>query len=105
MHQGFNMQHSVNEDSTAHLNVIFYDEKDNPTTPSSVDYTISDYETDEVLVEKSITPESIITITLPPSVNKIIDDDNDIRIVRITAKYGEEDQHVERFMYQVDSLR
>lgn len=99
------MPHSVNEKSTATLEITFFDENDEPTIPNSIEYTIDDYETGENLESGSLTPNKVVTLQLTPDVNTILDNENDdIRVVKITANYGIDDQHIERFMYQIGTV-
>lgn len=98
----------VNEGSTAWLDVSFFDSAGAASTPSAVSYSIVDGRTGAVVrAATSVTPASIVTITLTPADNDILVEGSvgEERLVTVTATHGAGDVKTEEYRYQVRALR
>jgi len=102
------IRQSVNEGSTAYLEVDFLDKDDAAATPSAVTYRIDCLTTGAaVRASTSLTAGSSIEITMTPADNAIQDQANDYerRLVTVEATYGASDSVNSEHEYVVRNLR
>ena len=97
----------VNEQSTSYLTISPFDRNDAPAVPTGLYYRIDCVTTGTAITaETSLTPASSVVLTITPQENRIITNDNDyeLRKVTIRAEYSGSDQHNEVFDYKVKNL-
>ncbi|GIW77904.1 MAG: hypothetical protein KatS3mg104_2967 [Phycisphaerae bacterium] len=96
-----------NEDSTGQIVVTFKDENGDLFVPSSVTYRIDDvYSGQPVVGETSVSPASVVTITISPGDNVIINDDRASELRRVTVKAAYNGgQIVDSVDYRVKNLK
>lgn len=98
---------TVNERSTAYLQMTFKDKVGAAQTPTSISYRIDDKDTGaEIKPETSVSPASMVEIVLAPEDNRILNNvgRNEWRRVTVKAPYGASDQVTGEFVYRVINL-
>jgi len=99
---------SVNEKSTAYIDVSFEDATGAPAVPSTVAYTVIDEASGTVIRNNgTVAAASSVVITLNNSDNTILDNTNaaEIRVVTVTATYGSGDTLNKVFKYELVNLQ
>jgi hypothetical protein len=100
---------SVTEGSSAQLTVTFYNASAVAEAPDSATYKVTDLDSGrELLAATSITPISTqVALGLSPTVNAMVNQGKrfEMRVVTVTAVYGESDRHVAEYRYKVNNSR
>ena len=97
----------VHEESAAELDWELRDFDGTLVVPTSLAYQIHDIGSDtEVKAETSLTPGSTGTISLTPTDNTLVSQDNtsELRLVTLIADKGLSSQFNDRFIYEVVNL-
>lgn len=98
---------SVNENSTSYIDIEPKDKTGLSVVPKSLSYRIDCVNSGKnILPETSLVPGIFVTITISPSLNKINNQANisEHQKVTVTGKYGDDDQVIEVFDYDVINL-
>lgn len=101
------MANEVKEKSTAYLSVTFRD-KTVASAPAAASYRVHDKASGQVLLaETALAPAATVEITLPPSVNTMVDATRafETRVVTVESTYGVDDGVCDQFEYSVVNLR
>jgi hypothetical protein len=100
---------SVTEKSSARLIVTFYNASNVAEAPSSALYKITDLDSEkEIVAPSSITPVATsVTLDITPTANTLVNQTKrfEVRVVTVTAVYGDADQLVEEYQYRVANSR
>lgn len=99
----------VNEGETAYLAVAFTDKAGDSEDPVTISYRIDCLKnSQEILTDTPVTPAAAeVEITLKPSQNNIIDQNNttERRLVTVIGTYGADDSIIREFEYNVKNMR
>lgn len=97
----------VNEGTTSYLTVTFKDKAGVAQTPASATWEVIDLLSGTVkLSPTAITPAGTVELTVPASVNSIVDDANpeEVRRVIVKATYAADDKVNSQYDYAVVNL-
>jgi len=97
----------VNEGTTAYLTVAFLDADGVAALPTAVTWQCHDIQTGEELkAETAVTPGTSVEITIPPSVNTLVNQGSRRETHRITVRgtYGDDDQVTGKYDFVVVGL-
>jgi hypothetical protein len=98
---------TILEKSRQGFSFIFEDEDIQPFTPTTVRYRLHDPETDQELVGwTDVTPDSTVTVIIPASANRILDDSKayEMRTLTVQSDQGTDDQLSQERTYRVQNL-
>lgn len=98
---------TVNERSTAYLQMTFNDKVGASQVPTSITYRIDDKDTGtEIKADTAVSPAGTVEITLAPEDNRILNSvgRNEWRRVTVRATYGADQQVTGEFLYRVINL-
>lgn len=98
----------VYEGTTTYLTVAFFDGDGNSAVPTTVTWACHDVLSgEEIQAATSVTPAPSIEVTIPPSVNTMIDQNRlqEKHRITIVATYGEDDQTTSRYDFLVTNLQ
>lgn len=94
-----------NELSQVIVTVTPFDSANEPTTPTTARYRIDDCRSEKELVDwTALTPSTSMTITIPGSVNKIINSDRQTPEAKVVTVHIDKDlttEHFEEYIYRV----
>lgn len=100
---------SVTEKSSAQLVVTIYNASDVAEAPDSASYRVTDLESGKELVAATaIVPVATsVTLDLAPAANTLVSQGkrSEVRVVTVTAVYGDADQCVREYQYKVVNSR
>ena len=97
---------SIVAGTTNYITVSFYDKNGTLAAPSSASWKAIDVETKTEMQSTTVlTPASSIEITVPDTVNVLVDDTNwvETRRIIVTASYGVGESIVATFDYQISN--
>ena len=97
----------VNEGTTSYLTVTFTNKAGIAEAPSSATWEAIDKRSGEVMqAATAITPAGTVEITIPSTVNAILEAslDSEIRRITVKASYGVSDEVTGQFDYKVINL-
>lgn len=98
---------TIPEKSRQGFSFIFEDEELEPFVPDTVRYRVHDPETDvELLAWTEVPPESTVTVIVPATVNRIVDDNKtyELRVVTVQSDYDTDAQLSQDRTYRVENL-
>ena len=102
------MSKTHNELSQVIVTVCPKDADDNPVVPTTASYRVDDCRTNNELVAwTALTPATSITITIPGSVNAIINNDRsspERKVVRVEFDKGLATMNYQKYFYRVKNL-
>lgn len=102
------MANVVMEKSTAYLSVSFRDKSGAAQAPTAATYKVHDKGSGQVLLpETTLEPAATVEITLPPSLNTLVDPSRsfETRVVTVAATFGVDDGVTNQYEYTVENLR
>lgn len=97
-----------NELSQVTVTATARDLSNNPYTPTTARYKVTDCKTKDVMVNwTTLTPASTMEITIPGSVNTIKSDCNRLerKVVTLNTDNGLSTQHYAEYSYRIKNLR
>lgn len=98
---------TIPEKSRQGFSFIFEDEDLQQFTPGTVRYRVHDPDTDLELLEwTSVAPDGTVSIILPASINRIVDDSNafETRVLTVQSDYDTDNQLSKHLEYRVENL-
>ncbi|MEM2124993.1 MAG: hypothetical protein QXQ53_01185 [Candidatus Methanosuratincola sp.] len=95
---------TVDDASTAYLEVSFYDEDGSPVTPTSITYRIDTDTGTQIRSNTSISPAPTVTITLTRDDNKCLTTSDQVNIVTIQAVWSTNNQIISEYRYIVKHI-
>lgn len=98
---------TVPERSRKSYRVSFRGDDGEPVIPSTVRYRVDDEESGTELVAwTTVSPASRVTISIPASANRILDDDNtrEVKVLTVQSDASTDDQQSQEERYQVMNL-
>ena len=95
------------EGTTHYLTAEFLDKNRNPQAPTTVTWQAHDVDTgNELQAATAIAAGETVEITLPPSLNAIINErkGKELRRITVIGTYGGDDAVVGQFIYELRNL-
>lgn len=98
---------TIPEKSRQGFAFIFEDEDLEAFTPDTVRYRLHDPDTDQELIGwTTVTPGQTVTVVIPASANRILDDSlaYEMRVLTVQSDYDTDEQLSKDYVYRVQNL-
>ncbi len=97
-----------NEESQVIVTAEIFDTDKNPHTPTTARYRLDDCRSEEEMIDwTTVTPSSVIEITVPGSINTIVNDRNkaEQKVLTLNTDQGLSTQNNFEYLYGIKNLR